>query len=287
MTGEATPPDPAAGIAPTESPGESPAAPEPPRRAPIRADLDTPWDTLDLMVLFAFSLGMLYLLNNLMATLAVLALHVPAAQIQRFSVTNAGFVVVRQILWFVCILLFLYAVVRRRTAAPFWTTMGWRGMRLGETPGGVLALAMLLGGVLMAVGADIASQFYNTEKTLPIEQLFTTRRGIEYVMAFGLLIAPLAEETVFRGYVYPVLGRKFGVFVGIVLTGILFGLVHVPQLWGGWGQIATLVTVGMLLTGARAATGSVVASYLVHLGYNGFLFAGIFMTPEALRTLHH
>lgn len=286
MSGESTPPLPPAEMQPSGTWSEPPA-PQAPSRRPVPADLDTPWDTLDLVVLFVFSLGMLFLLNNVMATLAVTVWHVPASQIQRYSLTNAGFVVIRQILWFGCILLFLYAVVRRRTAAPFWNTIGWRGMRLGDTSGGLLVVAMLLGGVLMAVGADIAAQFYNTEKALPIQQLFTTRRGIEYVMAFGLLIAPLAEETVFRGYVYPVLARKFGIFLGIVLTGILFGLVHVPQLWGGWGQIATLVTVGMLLTSARAATHSVLASYLVHLGYNGFLFAGFFVTPEALRHVSH
>ncbi|HTQ86818.1 MAG TPA: CPBP family intramembrane glutamic endopeptidase, partial [Candidatus Solibacter sp.] len=90
-------------------------------------------------------------------------------------------------------------------------------------------------------------------------------------------------ETVFRGYVYPVLARKFGIFAGILLTGILFGMVHVPQLWGGWGQIATLVAVGMALTATRAATHSVFASYLVHLGYNGFLFAGFFIPPVVFR----
>ena len=226
---------------------------------------------------------MLYLLTNAMAIFVMLRLGVSAEQIERFAATNAGFVVCRQIIWFGFILLFLYAVIHRRTTQPFWPAIGWRKLRLGEMGARTLAPALLLGGVLLALGADIASQFYNTPKDLPIEALFATRRGIEYVMAFGLLIAPLAEETVFRGYVYPVLARKFGILTGIALTGILFGLVHVPQLWGGWGQIATLVAVGMALTAARAATHSVFASYLVHLGYNGFLFAGLFVTPLVLR----
>jgi len=139
---------------------------------------------------------------------------------------------------------------------------------------------------MLALGADLSSFLYKTTKELPIEALYSTRRGLEYVMAFGILVAPLVEETVFRGFVYPVLARRFGIFLGITLTGALFGLVHMPQLWGGWGQIATLLVVGIVLTAARAAGHSVLASYLMHLGYNGFLFAGIFMTPEALRTLH-
>lgn len=285
MSGDPTLPLPPGESPPPEFTG-GPPSPELPPRAPAPADLDTPWDTLDLIVLFVFSLGMLYLLTNVMAAFAMMIFGVPASQIERFSATDAGFIVSRQVIWFGCILLFLYAVIHRRTTAPFWRTIGWRAIRLGDAPGGILIPLMLLGGVLLAIGADIASQFYNTEKLLPIQALFATRRGMEYVMAFGLVVAPLAEETVFRGYVYPVLARKFGIFLGILLTGVLFGLVHVPQLWGGWGQIATLMTVGMALTAARAATHSVFASYLVHLGYNSFLFAGFFIPPDALHHLN-
>src|SRR5208282_4564008 len=112
--GESAPPDSAFAV-PVEQPG--PALP---------ADLDTPWDTFDLLILFIFSLGMLYMVTNLMAAFAVMRLGVPANQVERFATTNAGFVVCRQIAWFGVILLFLYAVVHRRTAAPFWRTMGWR-----------------------------------------------------------------------------------------------------------------------------------------------------------------
>jgi len=282
MSSEGIPP-----LEPGESTAREPAGGEPVATfqpvTELPEDLVTPWDTLDLIVLFVFSLGLLYLLTNLLAAFAMVRYGVPPKQIDRFVATNAGFVVFRQVLLFSMILLFLYAVVRRRTAEPFWRTIGWRKLRLGEMGAGILVPALLLGGALLALGADIASQFYNTTKALPIEALFATRRGVEYVMAFGILVAPLAEETVFRGYVYPVLARKFGILMGIALTGIVFGMVHMPQLWGGWGQIATLVVVGMALTATRAALHSVLASYLVHLGYNGFLFVGLIIPPVVLR----
>ena len=50
----------------------------------------------------------------------------------------------------------------------------------------------------------------------------------------GVLLAPVLEETIFRGYIYPVVARSFGINAGILVTGTLFGLLHASQLWGGW-----------------------------------------------------
>jgi membrane protease YdiL (CAAX protease family) len=55
---------------------------------------------------------------------------------------------------------------------------------------------------------------------------------------------------------------------GVLATGILFGLLHAPQLWGGWVQIGSLVIVGIIFTYARAVTRTVLASYLLHVSYN-------------------
>jgi membrane protease YdiL (CAAX protease family) len=65
-----------------------------------------------------------------------------------------------------------------------------------------------------------------------------------------------------------------GVGAGIAITGTLFGLMHAAQLGGALGQIALLILVGIALTWVRARTGTVAASYFVHLGYNGLQLAG-------------
>jgi CAAX protease family protein len=286
MSGNGNLPLPSGEIPTLDTSGTAPAA-APPPADPVPADLDTAWGMLDLLVFFVFALGMLYLLSSLMAVIAMAQFGVPAGQLEQFGSTSAGFVVSRQVIWFGCILLYLYAVISRRTPQPFWRAIGWRGLQLGTLGPRALVPTLLVSGAALAVAADLASQFYKTEKPLPIQALFTSPHGIEYLAAFAILVAPLAEETVFRGYLYPVLARRFGMLAGIAFTGILFGLVHVPQLWGGWGQIFTLVGVGIALTAVRAGFRSVLASYLVHLAYNGFLFAGIFTDPDALRHLTH
>ena len=90
----------------------------------------------------------------------------------------------------------------------------------------------------------------------------------------GVLVAPLVEETIFRGFLYPVIARRLGIAAGVLITGMLFGLLHAAQLWGGWGQIVLLIVVGVVLTAVRARTGTVSASYFVHLGYNGLQLLG-------------
>ena len=172
-------------------------------------------------------------------------------------------------------ILYLYLMVRARTEAPFWPSIGWRDR---VSPGAVKirdsALQFLAGGAVLAVVVTFAGGFLNSKETLPIEELLKARVSILLFGVLGVLVAPLVEETIFRGFLYPVIARRMGVAAGIAITGALFGLMHAAQLWGGWGQIALLILVGVVLTWVRARTGTVAASYFVHLGYNGLQLIG-------------
>ena len=53
------------------------------------------------------------------------------------------------------------------------------------------------------------------------------------------------------------IARSFGIGAGVVITGTLFGLLHAPQLWGGWGQICFLIVVGIIFTYVRAISRTV------------------------------
>ena len=106
---------------------------------------------------------------------------------------------------------------------------------------------------------------------------------LDPVSWMGILIAPLTEETLFRGCIYPVIARTFGMPAGIVVTGMLFGLAHSPQLAGAWKQVALVTIVGIVLTYIRARTGNVLASFCVHVGYNSLLFGTFFIVTRGLR----
>ncbi len=141
------------------------------------------------------------------------------------------------------------------------------------------------GGAALAIGISIAGRFVNQNVDLPIEKLFQSRNSVLLLMSLGVLVAPLVEETIFRGFLYPVIARQFGLPAGILVTGLLFGLMHGAQLGWALGQTGLMICVGIVLTWVRARTGTVGASYLVHLGYNGLLFLVFALATGGLRHL--
>ena len=262
----------------------APETPSTPARQ-VPEDVRTPWGWRELALFIIVALASLILLTNLMAFGTIVLFKVKPADIQKFVMTNATFLSLRTAFWYVILIAYLYATIHLGRRVPFWRTIGWRNWPVKGIPRPALYALCALGGMVLAIVVELGSLAFRTKAKLPIEALFHNRIGILWLMGVGILLAPAVEETIFRGYLYPVLARALGVEGGILATGFLFGLMHAPQLWGGWGQIGLLVLVGIVLTYARARTGTVLTSWLLHLGYNTFLFAGFFISTGGLRHL--
>jgi hypothetical protein len=108
-------------------------------------------------------------------------------------------------------------------------------------------------------------------KTTPFDQFFTRPSDAYLVAAFAVTLGPLMEELFFRGFLYPVLARRTGAAAGVLITGVLFGLIHSPQYGYSWAAVLIVCMVGVVLTTVRAVTKSVASSFLAHVGYNGIL----------------
>jgi membrane protease YdiL (CAAX protease family) len=277
-------------------PGPGPAEPMPefrPRpefetqpladRAP-RVDSRTPFRWIDLLYLMLFYFIAGGILTVIVAAGAVVFFGISPATLRNSTADWASVLIISQALLSGATLVFLYVVVRGRSAAPFWQTMGWRGFRNMASSGSVM-LRYVFGGFALAVVVGWLGNFVGRESGIPMEELFRSRQSVLMLMALGILVAPLVEETIFRGCIFPVIARKFGITTGIVATGALFGLAHAQQLGGAWGQIGLLICVGIVLTYVRARAGTVAASYFVHLGYNTILFAGFYIATGGLRHL--
>jgi len=99
-----------------------------------------------------------------------------------------------------------------------------------------------------------------------------------------VLIQPISEEIVFRGYAFPWLRTAFGAWPGLLLAAILSAFLHFlmfppdyrqtqpdtgsfPLLW--FGLIVPCLA-GLVISATRAVTGSTRAAIIAHAGFGLF-----------------
>ena len=84
-----------------------------------------------------------------------------------------------------------------------------------------------------------------------------------------VIFAPLTEEVIFRGYIYPIAKRYSTKFLATVMTSLFFALVH-----NNITAVLPLFILAILLTIAYEKTGSIWAPISIHALFNaGAVFA--------------
>jgi membrane protease YdiL (CAAX protease family) len=191
-------------------------------------------------------------------------------ELERYLLNKPQFIFGSNILWYASVFLFLYVTLSVLRESPFWSSLGWKKLR-SNLSAGRGPWVYFISGCGLAIFVALASSQVHTKENLPIQELFKSRSNALLLMAMAVLVAPLVEETVFRGYLYPLFAKSFGIVPGVLITGILFGLMHGAQLGWTWGIVTMLMVVGVIFTFVRAYTGTVLASFLLHLGYNSMI----------------
>lgn len=104
----------------------------------------------------------------------------------------------------------------------------------------------------------------------------------EYILAFFTLvvIAPVAEEILFRGYLFGKLKKFVPIWIAILITSLLFGVIH-----GNWNVAIDTFSLSVVLCLLRLSTGSLWAPILLHMTKNGIAFYILFINPTILHTL--
>ena len=249
----------------------------------VPEDLRTPWDWVDLVIFALLAVGGTFLISIVLVFIFS-AFHVTPAQIRTSPSAKSYFAIVNQILVSFGLLGYLAAQTHVREGKSFWRTVGWRPLETKVVPKPVAYALLVAGGLFLSMFVQFSSGFFRPKGKLPIETFFQDRGSALLLMLVSVLLAPVIEETIFRGFIYPVIARSWGIAASVAVTGTLFGLLHAAQLWGGWTQIGLLVVVGLIFTYVRAATKTVFASYLLHLSYNSFLFMVFLVSTHWLRT---
>ena len=234
-------------------------------------DLRISWSWPHLIVFIFFGFASLLIVQLSLAFYVSANRHLSAKQIEQAFESNPQLLVGSNVLWYALLFLFLYVTLAVLRDLPFWRSLGWRRLNANPATGKRSAWMYFLSGCGLAFFVAAASYNMKNTEHLPIQEIFKNRTGAMLLMAMAVLIAPLVEETVFRGYLYPLFAKSLGVLPGILITGVLFGLMHGSQLGWTWRLVAMLTFVGVIFTLARARTGTVLASFLLHLGYNSMI----------------
>jgi uncharacterized protein len=104
----------------------------------------------------------------------------------------------------------------------------------------------------------------------------------EVLLAFTMLviIAPVAEEILFRGYLFGKLRKHIPLWVAILITSLLFAAVH-----GAWNVGIDVFALSIVLCLLRVVSKSLWPSIMLHMTKNAIAFYLLFINPTLLGTL--
>ncbi len=104
--------------------------------------------------------------------------------------------------------------------------------------------------------------------------------GIVQLTAMAILVAPLVEELFFRGLLLQMFWRYLDhAWLAIVLSGVLFGLIHHEQPQ----DVIPLVTMGIILGLVRIRYRSLWVCVLVHALFNARTMIFVLLNPDLAR----
>jgi len=162
----------------------------------------------------------------------------------------------------------LYMVITFRYARPFWQSMGWVVPERGKW-------WCIVGGPALAIGLSILGVLLRTPAIpTPVESLISGRGSLLVVAFFAVVLGPVFEELLFRGFLQPLLERTLGAWLAIVLAATGFALLHGQEYQWVWQQLLVVGLAGAAFGYARYKTGSTAAGALLHGGYNLTFFVG-------------
>jgi CAAX protease family protein len=160
------------------------------------------------------------------------------------------------------------AIVWRLTGRPTPAKFALRTAPIGKS------IAWILGTFIAVwtAGAIIALLFGEPRD----QDLVTELKGEDSLLAlagFGLMtcvLAPVAEEFFFRGFLFRTLAERLNLAWGVVLGGAIFGLVHWPG--GSLEGVVVLGSLGAMLCLMAYYTASLIPCIIMHASFNSLAF---------------
>ena len=158
---------------------------------------------------------------------------------------------------------------------------GFRSQSLFKATGFAAGLIIAAFPLMLCVGA-LAQQLMGARaEEQELVQFFTRAASrhdfmrVILTMMFGVLLAPAAEEFIFRGYIYGTLKKYTGLVPALVFTSLLFAAIHVNL-----SSLPGLFVLAVCLTVAYETTGSLLVAMAMHALFNLSEFCMMLATAQ-------
>jgi uncharacterized protein len=169
--------------------------------------------------------------------------------------------IISQCVLYVPVALSMIALIEGKYQTSFWQAVYWNWPRS--------IWKMITIGAAMLLVLTVMENLLPAPKDTPFEHLLDRPRDAYLIGFIAVTLGPLLEELFFRGLLYPVLARRWGMAWGVLLSALPFALLHLQQYGYAWVAFLVVLMVGIVCGSVRALTKSVGASFLVHVAYNG------------------
>jgi len=141
-------------------------------------------------------------------------------------------------------------------------------------------LLLLWGVVLMVIASFVIEPLLDAmpEGWLQLVKTAVGKGG--WAIATTVIVAPILEELIFRGYILGSIRIKMGTMSAIVLSATMFGLIHIiPQ------QVVNGFVMGLILGYVYVRSGSLVVVILMHAFNNAIAYIQMQLGAESLRKM--
>jgi membrane protease YdiL (CAAX protease family) len=168
-----------------------------------------------------------------------------------------------------------WLLVKKHSTFGFFETIGWRWGKVGPGASVLLTVAFLS---LAAIVATVAPPEDNDF----LKILRSSQFALVAVAFVAVVSAPIVEEVVYRGILFPALKKSHGTFFSILAVTALFALVHVPQYWPSYTTIGIILSLSLFLTIIRNWTDSLLPCFAIHLIFNSLQVVSLLIYPEQI-----
>lgn len=148
-----------------------------------------------------------------------------------------------------------------------WDRMGWHTQPRGLMPR--LLRGMGLGALMAALAIGLA--LVVDRATVHLTGNWGSWPRVALPLAFGLLLAALAEELMFRGYPLRRLADAIGTPAAMLLLAVLFGLAHARNPNATFFSTVNVALAAVWLSIAFFSAGGMALAWGLHFGWNAGL----------------